>query len=123
MGIPLTGPIRSAFSSSVASGRPSSRSMKSIGLFSPRPAYKLNVPRLAAHVLLQTLKGGKMNCHLPAATTLALFLISGASGQKPPTGRENVPIYSVTVIERTVKAVNYQYRSAPTPVDFRGTIL
>jgi flagellar motor protein MotB len=29
----------------------------------------------------------------------------------------------VTVTERTVKAINYQYRNGPTPIDFRGTIL
>lgn len=34
-----------------------------------------------------------------------------------------VPIYSVTVIERSVKAINYQYRSGPTMIDFRGTVL
>jgi outer membrane protein OmpA-like peptidoglycan-associated protein len=33
------------------------------------------------------------------------------------------PIYRVTVIERTVKAINYQYRSEPTMIDFRGTVL
>jgi outer membrane protein OmpA-like peptidoglycan-associated protein len=33
------------------------------------------------------------------------------------------PIFQVTVIERTTKAVNYQYRSGPTPIDFRGTVL
>jgi outer membrane protein OmpA-like peptidoglycan-associated protein len=35
----------------------------------------------------------------------------------------SVPIYRVTVIERTVKAINYQYRSGPTMIDFRGTVL
>ncbi len=34
-----------------------------------------------------------------------------------------MPLYRVTVVERTVKAVNYQYRSGPTPIDFRGTVL
>ncbi len=34
-----------------------------------------------------------------------------------------VPIYSVTVVERTVKAVNYEYRTGPTKIDFRGTVL
>jgi flagellar motor protein MotB len=34
-----------------------------------------------------------------------------------------VPIYQVTVVERTVKAVNYQYRNGPTRIDFRGTVL
>ena len=38
--------------------------------------------------------------------------------------RENgTPIYHVTVVERTVKAVNYQYLSEPTKIDFRGTVL
>ncbi len=34
-----------------------------------------------------------------------------------------VPIYRVTVVERDVDAVNYQYRSGPTKIDFRGTVL
>jgi outer membrane protein OmpA-like peptidoglycan-associated protein len=33
------------------------------------------------------------------------------------------PIYHVTVIERTAKAVNYFYRAGPTKIDFRGTVL
>ncbi len=37
--------------------------------------------------------------------------------------QKSAPIYNVTVIERTIKAVNYQYRSGPTPIDFRGTVL
>jgi len=40
-----------------------------------------------------------------------------------PAEQKSVPIYSVNVIERTVKAVNYQYRSGPTMIDFRGTVL
>jgi outer membrane protein OmpA-like peptidoglycan-associated protein len=35
----------------------------------------------------------------------------------------SAPIYRVTVVERTVKAVNYFYRSGPTQIDFRGTVL
>ena len=34
-----------------------------------------------------------------------------------------MPIYQVTVIERTVNAVNYQYRNGPTRINFRGTVL
>jgi hypothetical protein len=34
-----------------------------------------------------------------------------------------VPVYRVTVVERSINAVNYQYRSGPTRVDFRGTVL
>jgi outer membrane protein OmpA-like peptidoglycan-associated protein len=51
-------------------------------------------------------------------TMLALFAVS----VRAQTG-QTVPIYRVTVIERTVKAVNYQYRNGPTPIDFRGTVL
>jgi len=54
---------------------------------------------------------------------LGLFCTLGAWGQNRPADRENVPIYQVTVIERTVKAVDYEYRGGPTPVDFRGTVL
>jgi outer membrane protein OmpA-like peptidoglycan-associated protein len=50
------------------------------------------------------------------AATLGLTLTVWASAQ-------SVPIYRLTVVERTVRAVNYQYRSGPTPIDFRGTVL
>jgi outer membrane protein OmpA-like peptidoglycan-associated protein len=47
---------------------------------------------------------------------LTLAVAAGAWAQ-------HTPIYQVTVIERTVKAVDYQYRNGPTRVDFRGTVL
>jgi outer membrane protein OmpA-like peptidoglycan-associated protein len=34
-----------------------------------------------------------------------------------------VPIYRVTVVARTIKAINYRHRSEQTKVDFRGTSL
>jgi len=37
--------------------------------------------------------------------------------------QQTTPIYQVTVTERTVKAINYKYRSDPTMIDFRGTVL
>ena len=43
--------------------------------------------------------------------------------QAPPPPGETVPLYRVTVVQRTVKAVNYEYRSEPTEIDFRGTVL
>jgi len=64
-----------------------------------------------------------MNGKLPVAAVLGLFCGSGAWPQNVPAHRENVPIYHVTVIERTVKAVDYQYRQLPTRVDFKGTVL
>jgi len=51
-----------------------------------------------------------------------LFFTLSASGQEP-LRRGEVPIYNVTVVERTTKAINYQYRSGPTTIDFRGTVL
>lgn len=51
-----------------------------------------------------------------AIAVLVLFYTAGAPAQ-------TVPIYQVTVVERTVKAVNYQYRNGPTRIDFRGTVL
>ncbi len=56
-------------------------------------------------------------------TALAFFSTNAVRAQDPAANHETVPIYKVTVIERTVKAVNYQYRSGPTQIDFRGTVL
>jgi len=53
---------------------------------------------------------------VPLAAILGLFVTSLATSQQ-------VPIYQVTVTERTVKAISYQYRNGPTPIDFRGTVL
>jgi len=44
-------------------------------------------------------------------------------GQEAGQRTGTVPIYRVTVVERNVDAVNYQYRSGPTKIDFRGTVL
>jgi flagellar motor protein MotB len=41
----------------------------------------------------------------------------------PPAETGKVPLYRVTVIQRTVKAVNYRYRGEPTEIDFMGTVL
>jgi len=48
-----------------------------------------------------------------------LAVLATAFAQQQPTA----PIYRVTVTERTVKAINYQYRNGPTLIDFRGTVL
>ncbi|SPF35064.1 OmpA/MotB domain protein [Candidatus Sulfopaludibacter sp. SbA4] len=64
-----------------------------------------------------------MKNKLIVPTILGLFCTCVVWGQNRPADRESVPIYRVTVIERTVKAVDYEYRGGPTPVDFRGTVL
>lgn len=43
--------------------------------------------------------------------------VAGAMGQVPS------PVYEVTVISRTTKAVNYGHRDLPTKVDLKGTVL
>jgi hypothetical protein len=58
---------------------------------------------------------------------LLAYLIVGVAGVGPALGQQSadrtVPIYSVTVIQRALKAVNYQRRSGPTFVDLHGTVL
>jgi outer membrane protein OmpA-like peptidoglycan-associated protein len=41
----------------------------------------------------------------------------------PSLCQDKVPLYRVTVIQRNVDSVNYQYHSGPTKIDFRGTVL
>ena len=57
-----------------------------------------------------------MTGRLLAITTLVILCTVTA-------GAQSVPLYRVTVVDRTVSAVNYQYRNGPTMIDFRGTVL
>ena len=56
---------------------------------------------------------------LAPAMVLAQYQPTGDSAQHlvPP------PIYQVTIVSRTTKAINYGHRSEPTKVDFKGTPL
>jgi hypothetical protein len=56
-------------------------------------------------------------------TTLGIFCTLAAIAQNPNPIQPNVPIYRVTVVDRTVSAIDYQYRNGPTNIDFRGTVL
>ena len=53
------------------------------------------------------------------------FLLNGLLAQQPqpPVQMDPQPIYRVTVVSRTLQAVNYEHRSGPTRIDFQGTIL
>ena len=64
-----------------------------------------------------------MRSKLLVITTLVIFGTLLLTAQNPPTHRGNVPIYRVTVVDRTVSAVDYQYRNGPTNIDFSGTVL
>jgi outer membrane protein OmpA-like peptidoglycan-associated protein len=55
-------------------------------------------------------------------------LAPASHGQAPsPAGtqkqQESTPLYRVTVVARTTKAINYRHLSGPTRIDFRGTVL
>ena len=41
----------------------------------------------------------------------------------PPAPSRSEPIYRVTVISRTTKAINYGHRTDPTRVGIKGTVL
>src|ERR1700687_4594579 len=65
-------------------------------------------------------------------TLLAVFIFycMSAQGQQPVQQGHvqldrsgSVPIFRVTVVERTTKAINYRHRSGSTPIEFRGTPL
>jgi flagellar motor protein MotB len=51
------------------------------------------------------------------------LIVTAAICAPPIICQERVPVYRVTVIQRTVDSINYQYRADPTKVDFRGTVL
>ncbi len=48
---------------------------------------------------------------------------SQRSAETPPDEKSAPPLYRVTVVARTTKAINYLHRSGATHIDFRGTTL
>src|SRR6516225_5577864 len=60
--------------------------------------------------------GVEMRTQLSALALVAILHAGAAWSQ-------SVPIYQVTVIERSVKAVSYQYLGGQTQIDFAGTVL
>jgi outer membrane protein OmpA-like peptidoglycan-associated protein len=58
-------------------------------------------------------------------SAVATFIVSALPllCQQPDSRPGSAPIFRVTVVERTMKAINYQYRNGPTNIDFRGTVL
>jgi len=69
-----------------------------------------------------------MNTKLTLAGVLALALAAPAFAQygsdvQPVNGDANIPIYRVTVTERTTKAIDYRHKGGTTKLDFVGTSL
>src|SRR5258708_5349433 len=48
---------------------------------------------------------------------------SGVSTNQQVVASDHQPLFRVTVVSRTTKAINYRHRSGSTRVDFRGTPL
>ncbi len=55
--------------------------------------------------------------------SMAAFAQTGVQNQPEVQPTEHVPIYRITVVARTIKAINYRHRSGSTKVEFRGTSL
>jgi outer membrane protein OmpA-like peptidoglycan-associated protein len=55
--------------------------------------------------------------------SLLFVALETPRGFSQPTDPGPAPIYRVSVVERTAKAINYEYQAEPTKVDFRGTVL
>jgi len=64
-------------------------------------------------------------CLLMALGTVAAQTIPNPTRQQPmpPDTSRPMPIFRVTVVSRTTKAVNYHHRTGTTHIDFRGTEL
>jgi outer membrane protein OmpA-like peptidoglycan-associated protein len=54
---------------------------------------------------------------------LGAGLLLGVASAQPPVQQDPQPIYKVTVVSRSLEAVNYEHRGGPTPIDFQGTVL
>src|SRR5262249_17219208 len=54
---------------------------------------------------------------LSVVTAFVLLALPSGFAQDQPGKHENVPIYRVTVVQRTLDAVNYRYRNGPTRID------
>lgn len=65
-----------------------------------------------------------MKAVLLDGAALLLVIGVGAWGQvNPVPPPDPQPIYRVTVVSRTLPAVNYEHRGGPTMIDFQGTVL
>src|SRR3979409_2198468 len=64
---------------------------------------------------------GTLSAQAPQAPNPTQESIATENSARMANG--SVPIYRVTVVARTTKAINYHHRSGSTNIDFRGTAL
>ncbi|HUA58957.1 MAG TPA: OmpA family protein, partial [Verrucomicrobiae bacterium] len=57
------------------------------------------------------------------AFSLSLLSAQEPAPQTPPANTGQTPVYRITVVSRTTKAINYHHRTGTTHIDFRGTEL
>src|SRR5206468_8609662 len=100
----------------------------------PEPPQQVFGPRaqdcLAGWPLGNTERLGSYMRKIISTSLLAVGILSAQATQAPnPTQQStgnmaaagSMPIYRVTVVARSMKAINYNHRSGPTEIGFRGT--
>jgi len=60
---------------------------------------------------------------LAVSAAAAFAQQTSAPAQQQPQDKQSSPLYQVTVVARTTKAINYRHLSGATKIDFRGTVL
>ena len=54
---------------------------------------------------------------------VSCFALMAALAAASPADERDSPVYRITVVQRSLPAVNYGLRSGPTKIDFHGTVL
>jgi outer membrane protein OmpA-like peptidoglycan-associated protein len=75
------------------------------------------MPALAA---AQQSSGTQMQATAPGKTDSANQTAAAVSQSQ---GNQSSPLYRVTVVAKTTKAINYSHAKGSTPIDFKGTVL
>lgn len=65
----------------------------------------------------------KTETYAAIVSFLGLHLAAVAQTTAPAHPPDPQPLYRVTVVSRTLEAVNYEHRGGPTKIDFQGTVL
>src|SRR4029077_6899090 len=55
--------------------------------------------------------------------SLLIFAVGSTLLSQVQAAPASVPLYKVTVVQNSAKAINYQYLKSSTMIDFKGTVL
>jgi outer membrane protein OmpA-like peptidoglycan-associated protein len=86
---------------------------------------KISLRALLGALMFAALAGG-VRAQAPAdaqTQAQAPILTPVAPSVQTSTQSQSSPLYQVTVVARTTKAINYRHAKGSTPVDFKGTVL